>query len=452
MDLTHSENIILRYILSRPDYLETCKSHFFKNETLGIVFESAKEFWDKYHDMPTSEQLVEAFKISGKGGDLKDSEIKTVYDIDLSKYEEDWLKETTEFFIEYKNLTKSAIDAVKYIQTTPVTSENIKNVIDTFKNIVIERNNIDFAFDEGLDFFNPNSHKQYSSSTFSSGYPFIDTVLGGGFSAKALYVFMGMPKIGKSLWLGNLGAQAVKSGNNVAILSLEMTDRKYVKRVGANILGIPISEYTDSSNDDQLIKKKLSSVTYDNLKVPGHLLIKEFPTSQASVNDIERYLRKVEEMRGIKFKVIIVDYINIMKNWRNPNSENTYMKIKQIAEDLRGMAMTNNWSIITATQTKQCLTLDTKIESRERGLIEIGDCNINDEILCEQGWTKILHKTLPEKQRVFMITTKSGKKIKCSGKHRFPLASGEEKPCFALKPGDILLSKNICVADINNIS
>jgi intein/homing endonuclease len=251
-----------------------------------------------------------------------------------------------------------------------------------------------------------------------------------------------------TLWLGNLGAQAVKTGNNVAILSLEMTDRKYVKRVGANILGIPISEYSDSSNDDQLIKRKLSSVTYDNLKVPGHLLIKEFPTSQASVNDIERYLRKVEEMRGIKFKVIIVDYINIMKNWRNPNSENTYMKIKQIAEDLRGMAMTNNWSIITATQTKQCLTLDTKIESRERGLIEIGDCNINDEILCEQGWTKILHKTLPEKQRVFMITTKSGKKIKCSGKHRFPLASGEEKPCFALKAGDILLSKNICVADI----
>ena len=48
-----------------------------------------------------------------------------------------------------------------------------------------------------------------------------------------------------------------------------------------------------------------------------------------------------------------MDYINIMKNWRNANSENTYMKIKQIAEDLRGMAMNNNWSIVTATQTKQ---------------------------------------------------------------------------------------------------
>lgn len=42
-----------------------------------------------------------------------------------------------------------------------------------------------------------------------------------------------------------------------------------------------------------------------------------------------------------------------MKNWRNPNSENTYMKIKQIAEDLRAAAQRNSWAIVTATQTKQ---------------------------------------------------------------------------------------------------
>jgi hypothetical protein len=123
--------------------------------------------------------------------------------------------------------------------------------------------------------------------------------------------------------------------------------------MGANILGIPVGEYNDTADDETAIKKKLNSVTYDNLRVPGQLYIKEFPTSQASVNDVERYLKKIEENKGIKFKVIVVDYINIMKNWRNPNSENTYMKIKQIAEDLRGMAMNNNWSIITATQTKQ---------------------------------------------------------------------------------------------------
>jgi archaellum biogenesis ATPase FlaH len=320
---------------------------------MGDILTSVKEFWDKYHEVPTADQLIESFKIQGKSENVKSGEIRAIYDVDLTQYDEDWLTETTEFFIEYKNLTKSAVDAVKYIQSTPVTSENIKSVIDTFKNIVVERNNIDFSFDSGLDFFDPGNHKQITTSTFSSGYPFIDTVLGGGFSAKALYVFMGMPKVGKSLWLGNLAAAAVKNGHNVAVLSLEMSDRKYIKRMGANILGIPISEYSDRANDESLLKKKIGSITFDNLKVPGHLLIKEFPTSQASVNDIERYLKKVEEIRGIKFKVIILDYINIMKNWRNPNSENTYMKIKQIAEDLRGMAMSNEWSIVTATQTKQ---------------------------------------------------------------------------------------------------
>jgi len=353
MDLTHSENIILRYTIDSATYLDTCKRDFFKNEDLGEIFTAVKEFWDRYHEIPTSDQLIEAFKIKGESDRIQSSEIRSIYEIDLSKYEDDWLRETTEFFIEYKNLTKSAVDALKYIQSTPVSSDNIKNVIDTFKNIIVDRNNIDFSFDEGLDFFNPGNHKQLKQNTFSSGYPFVDTVLGGGFSAKALYVFMGMPKVGKSLWLGNLAAAAVKSGHNVAVISLEMIDRKYVKRMGANILGIPVGDYNDTADDETAIKKKLNSVTYDNLRVHGQLYIKEFPTSQASVNDVERYLKKIEETKGIKFKVIVVDYINIMKNWRNPNSENTYMKIKQIAEDLRGMAMTNNWSIITATQTKQ---------------------------------------------------------------------------------------------------
>jgi replicative DNA helicase len=352
MDLSHSENVILRYVLDSPNYLETCKKEFFKNESLGSIFISAKDFWDKYHEMPTSDQLVENYKLRGNPDGVDMNEVRSIYDIDLSKYEDDWLRETTEFFVEYKNLTKSAVDALKYIQSTPVSSDNIKTVIDNFKNIIVERNNIDFSFDEGLDFFSPENHKQLTQNTFSSGYPFIDTVLGGGFSSKALYVFMGMPKVGKSLWLGNLAAQAVKMGHNVAVISLEMGDRKYVKRMGSNMLGINISDYNDAASDEILIKKRLESVTYDNLRVPGHLLIKEFPTSQASVNDVERYLKKVEEKRGIKFKIVVVDYINIMKNWRNPNTENTYMKIKQIAEDLRGAGMSNNWSIITATQTK----------------------------------------------------------------------------------------------------
>jgi archaellum biogenesis ATPase FlaH len=353
MELSHSENIILRYIIENPVYLETCLPSYFSNESLGEIMIVVSDFWKRYHEIPKCDQVIESFKIQGKTELVTPDEIRSLYNVNLKSYEEVWLTETTEFFIEYKTLTKSAVDGLKYIQSTPVDSESIRGVIDNFKRIILERNNIDFNFDEGLDFFNPSNHKQLSHRTFSSGYPFIDTVLGGGFSAKALYVFMGMPKVGKTLWMGNIAIQGMKKGNNVAIISLEMGDRKLVKRLGANLLNIPISEYNKISEDEELIKKKLNNLTYDNFSVPGQFLIKEFPTSQASVNDIENYLKKVEEMRGIKFKIVVIDYINIMKNWRNPNSENTYMKIKQIAEDLRGMAVRNEWAIITGTQTKQ---------------------------------------------------------------------------------------------------
>jgi hypothetical protein len=126
-----------------------------------------------------------------------------------------------------------------------------------------------------------------------------------------------------------------------------------MKRLGSNLLGIRMSEYKDCAENDELIKKKIKNLGFDNLRTPGELVVREFPTSQASAIDVENWLIKVEQILGIKFKIVIIDYINIMKNWRNPNSENTYMKIKQIAEDLRAAAMRNEWAIVTATQTKQ---------------------------------------------------------------------------------------------------
>jgi predicted ATP-dependent serine protease len=130
-----------------------------------------------------------------------------------------------------------------------------------------------------------------------------------------------------------------------------MSDRKVVKRLGANLLGIKVAEYNKIAEDTFEIKKKISALGSENpMQVLGSMYIKEYPTSTASVVDVENWLKRMEEMKGIKFRLVVLDYINIMRNWRNPNTENTYMKIKQIAEDLRAMAMRNGWTILTATQ------------------------------------------------------------------------------------------------------
>jgi hypothetical protein len=244
-----------------------------------------------------------------------------------------------------------------------------------------------------------------------------------------------------TLWMGNIAAKAMQQGNNVAVITLELSDRKYMKRLGANILNVRISEYGDFSEDEEKIKKKLGTFSFDTLRLPGKLIVKEFPTSQASAVDIENWLKRTEETLGIKFKVVIVDYINIMKNWRNPNSENTYMKIKQIAEDLRAAAQRNEWAIVTATQTKQCLTRDALVIKEGVGEVSVFDLSPGDSILSHDGYKKVKAISEIQKQKVFRIKTKSGKTIIASAGHRFPVAGVGLLEVSELGRGDKLFVK-----------
>jgi archaellum biogenesis ATPase FlaH len=353
MVATHLEKIFYHYLMEKKELTNVVKPRFFDSTDIRKMYEASVEFIERYSSPPTQNQLIEVIKIKGLGEEVTESKISMLFETNLNEYDEDWLKESAEAWIEYRNLDISVGDLITYLKTTKIDNDNIKEVVQTAKSLINDRNNIQFGFDEGLDFFNPSSHLQPTSDTFSSGFPYIDAVLGGGWYSKALFCFIGEMKIGKSIWLANMAGAAVKLGYNTAVISLEMRDRKVIKRLGANLLGITMREYQKSADDQVGLKRKISTIGYDSLQTPGKLWVKEFPTSSAGVPDIERWLQKMEELKGMKFKIIVLDYINILKNWRNPNTENMYMKIKQIAEDLRAMAMRNDWAIITATQVNR---------------------------------------------------------------------------------------------------
>jgi len=389
MNATHLEKIFYHYIDSRPELESTINTRFFETPEIKEAYEIRQEFRKKYHKSPTAAQLKEIAKIKGIQDRLTPERIDILYEVDLNKYDPDWIQETTESWIEFKNLDVSVLDLVQYLKTTKVSTDNIKDVVQTAKSIITDRNNLDFKFDEGLDFFDPTAHRQLTNETVTTGFPYLDTVLGGGYSPKTLICLAGMPKVGKSIFLCNLAAQGVRNGYNTAYISFEMSDRKIVKRLGANLLGVKISEYNKFAEDSHQIRNRMKTVSTDDpFKTLGTLKIKEFPTSTASVVDVENWLKRVEELKGIKFKLIVLDYINIMRNWRNPNTENTYMKIKQIAEDLRAMAMRNGWTVLTATQfskgaySNSDVTLEMISESS--GLIHTVDSLfgiIQDEIM-----------------------------------------------------------------------
>jgi archaellum biogenesis ATPase FlaH len=344
------ETIFFKLSLAKPKYLEKIHKGFYTSDEIDTMHFLATKFYEKFHETPKAEQmkvLVQSPKFKGK---VEESIIDLVYNKDLTQFDEEWLQSTAEAWIKWRTFDTTLIDTIEYIKTTEVTPDNADSIISKVKTLINDRNSIVFNSDLGLDFFNPDDHGHEGRAKISSGYMFLDRLLGGGYDKDgSLVVYVGEQNIGKSIYLANDAANFVKMGVNTAFVSAEMAAHKVLKRIGSNLLTISMNEYDEKAKNKELIKRKLENVG-DGLTPPGQLFVKQFPTSQATVLDIEAYLKQIEEERKIKLGCIVIDYINILANYRNPNSENMYLKIKQIAEDLRAMGVRNGWLIVTATQ------------------------------------------------------------------------------------------------------
>jgi replicative DNA helicase len=345
---TEFEKIFYLYTRQNPKYLKTVNEDYYENSEIGTLHSVTKQFFDRFNQVPSKEQLKVVSKQDKFKERISDSIIDIIFDEPIESYDTEWIEETCQSWILWKSLDKSLVDTLEYVKTVKVTPNNVKDIINKVKSLINDRNNITFNQNLGKNFFEVESHIPEQNSKITTGHRFVDQFT-GGYRTKSLVVYAGEQNIGKSIWLSNDAVNYVRAGLDVAVITAEMADIDFIHRIGSNLLNIRLTEYEKLSKQPNFIKTRLSSIT-DGIIPPGNLFVKEYPTSQATVPDIESYLKELETVNGIKLKVIVIDYINILSNHRNPNSENTYMKIKQIAEDLRAMAVRNEWVVITATQ------------------------------------------------------------------------------------------------------
>lgn len=354
MTTAYQEQVFFFYILKNQVYLITTKPEFFQNKNLRLAFEIAKEHAIRYKECPSKDQMIQLVDIKG-AEELSLDMIESIYNTEslLQNYDKEWLDEHVGAWIQIRNLDHTFRRGISYLKTTHVNADNASEVVENIRHMMVTETAIDFEFKSGSNFFDPAAHLQTRLARTPTGYPYIDKCLKGGFWKGSLIAFLAGPKAGKSLWMQNLAAQSVLNGFNTVYITLELQEELVHMRIGSNLLNINIDEYEDKAKDQDFMRKKLNKLKQDNLKPVGYLSVKEFPSSTASVNDVRAHIKKEEEILGIKFENIFIDYINIMKNWRNQNTENTYMKIKQISEDLRAMAMEETWAVITVTQTNR---------------------------------------------------------------------------------------------------
>ena len=222
------EKIFFRLSLVKTKYLKSIKKGFYTSQEIDILSQLSNKFFERFNETPTKDQLVMLVQRSEKAKEkITEDILNLVFDVDLDQYDEEWVTTTAESWIKWRTFDTSLIDTIEFIKTTQVTPENVDSIVTKVKGLINDRNNLSFNSDLGLDFFEVDSHDQKDTEKVSTGYNFLDRMLGGGYDKGGnLIVYAGEQNIGKSIYLANDAANFVKMGTNTVVVTAEMAAHK----------------------------------------------------------------------------------------------------------------------------------------------------------------------------------------------------------------------------------
>lgn len=159
-----------------------------------------------------------------------------------------------------------------------------------------------------------------------------------------------------SLWMQNFAIKSADMGYNVLYITLEMSERKVMKRMGSMRFRIPINDYDNASKDVEMIRSRIKSLSNSSTggdlfgKKVGKIYTKFWAAGTATVADFDNYIQKLKEKKDIKVDLIIVDYITLVAAVKGAMSDNLYSKGKHLAEGLRGLGAKYNCPVVTGVQ------------------------------------------------------------------------------------------------------
>ena len=342
LNLDYYEQVIIYKSLTNEQYLgkiiDHVKPDYFNDKNIKKIFSLIKNFYIKRSTLPSITEL-KSYLVNDELKDSFKSIVKNFANIDKN-FNDDELNFNTERFLKERAIYNTMLTVAEDVSKGNVDTSFI---LDSFEKSC----NVNLKSDLGIDLFKNvdmliddlNTDKP----TISSQWKFLDDKLDGGFleNGRALYVFAGETNVGKSIFLGNLACNIANQGKTVLIISLEMPELMYAKRLSSNISKIPMRELRSSSLS---LKEQILNHSKKN---PGcNILIKEFPPSTVTTKNIQSYITELKN-KGIKIDAIVLDYLNLLKSSLGNNS---YERIKYVTEEVRAMSYIFECPIISATQ------------------------------------------------------------------------------------------------------
>ena len=347
LELTILSNLVYNERYARK-VLPFLKAEYFTDKSHKIIFLEIHEYISQYDSLPS----LNALSIECQERvDLTDEQFQTILEIlnvlsdDTSDY--DWIVDTTEKWCQERAIYLSLMESVKIADGQD--SKRDKGAIPT---ILSEALGVSFDQSVGHDYLDNASERfdfyQRKEDKIPFDLEFFNKITKGGLPNKTLNVALAGTGVGKSLFMCHLASSTLMQGKNVLYITLEMAEERIAERIDANLMNITIDELHELPKkmfDDKIKKIKNKTV--------GKIVIKEYPTASAHCGHFKSLMKELAIKKSFKPDIIFVDYLNICSSsrFRNNASVGSYFYIKAIAEELRGLAVSYNVPIISATQT-----------------------------------------------------------------------------------------------------
>lgn len=361
------EKLFFHYLLENAQHIINIPVHYFENEQIRYVYGVVRNHYTNTQNpiVPSPEKIIELVKLDDRtGSKISNDVLKAILDVTLDPYQQSvddkWLPDQFKaWMLEHsaKDRVLKSIEILRKLDDKNATLSDIESSVEEIKNVVGEISLLTIDDNMGLDFDDPAAHAQDTQRTkIPTNWKTVDEILNGGWDLKTLNMFMGQSNVGKSSWMCNCAVNAANSGRNVLYVSCEMSERKLLKRIGSTRLKIPIAEYDVLSRDKNFMKQKIQELNFGTSNKHnlfesklGKISVKEFPTGTLTVHQLDAFIKRWQQVKGMKLDMVIIDYLTLMDAGKVSN-DNLYMKGKALAEGVRSIAQKYNLVVISATQ------------------------------------------------------------------------------------------------------
>lgn len=367
------------FFLKIKKYLDTTHikgKSYFNDEKLQKIFNVISKWYDKYAKFPREKELKILFSKMEKDEEIRKVSLNLIDDLyngDPNEIEEKFLSEEVKRFIEetrvYEAIMESQID---------LQEGNFSSIVTRIQDAVSVNFDTNLGFSiKDIESGLKSLQELEDESTTCTGFPSLDKILDPGMRNGEIYVFSGIPSIGKTALLGNFAINGLLDNKNVIVFTLETHTKRLISRYYANLLKSTKKELLLEGEE---IKEDFKELMKDNT---GDIIIKEYNANSVSSNDLAAYLNDLTLYKGFKPHIIVVDYLLLMQtNDIHMSRDNSYKYYKTVTEELRNLASDFNVPLLTASQinrhgqdehggSKRITT--SKDVSESRGILDTAD-------------------------------------------------------------------------------